>query len=649
MDGTENNEPKQVDLPDCNHFHHSVYEVPRYFLTAREKKSNTLYIISDQENKEPLRLSPDQSQQFVFTADDLILKFNPKLRADRKPDKVEFVDESFSIEGKKDEQGKTKPLPDQFLPVPGYEVKCIRPDILHADSGLQEKFGDIFAHNLNNFEMSLLGWNEIRMKDPFDSSSTGAENRIFMLPPSDSKCYVKSRNYVVPYGWKFVPKAYSEGSMHSALVANGSDLRNSATKTQSIKASAKGGCALVSGRVSFNYNSELGHTEEKMYDKEVMHSEHTYFVSVHTLVLDKSNVRLSTEHAAGRLTGFLPDIREYDKGRKRGVEIFSRYGTHYADAICYGARGRARQTYTKETMSKLLQDCKKIGWGVEAKLSVKIQGYSGGIGGGYSKADADDDSSKISKTQNSEDSEYSCIGGSACTVSGHVEGVDQHCVPVLLDLRPITELLAPPFFDDYEMTVNARRRLEADLKNYLVGKKPKEVDVFHYLSLTFLQPEGEVHNAYNVPPGFQLGPFRSDKAAVKIGSSKSNFQLPEFTGKDGALVKQAFCYPGNKTDHQIFVEFILPAQAQPGKQKPVWWYGPDEHPLIPYQGHWPLLEMKLAFALDDKQLLSEEGVKGTFVMPSIRVCDLRHWSTVLDLTIKFPVILKCTSSEHFGH
>jgi hypothetical protein len=134
MDGTENNEPKQVDLPDCNHFHHSVYEVPRYFLTAREKKSNTLYIISDQENKEPLRLSPDQSQQFVFTADDLILKFNPKLRG-RKPDKIKFLDESFSIEG------KTKPLPDQFLPVPGYEAKCIRPDVLDADIGLQETFG----------------------------------------------------------------------------------------------------------------------------------------------------------------------------------------------------------------------------------------------------------------------------------------------------------------------------------------------------------------------------------------------------------------------------------------------------------------------------------------------------------------------------
>jgi hypothetical protein len=37
MDGTENDEPKQADLRDYGQYHHSVYEVPRYFLTTREK------------------------------------------------------------------------------------------------------------------------------------------------------------------------------------------------------------------------------------------------------------------------------------------------------------------------------------------------------------------------------------------------------------------------------------------------------------------------------------------------------------------------------------------------------------------------------------------------------------------------------------
>jgi Concanavalin A-like lectin/glucanases superfamily/MAC/Perforin domain len=372
MNGTESDEPKQADLPDCDQYHHSVYEAPRYFLTTREKKSNGLYIISDQENKEPLRLSPNESQQFVFAADGIILQFNMELRKLKLEDRVQqALRESFSIEG------KNAKLPDQFLPVPGFAPKCYRPAILEEDSGAVEKFGDIFTHNPNNFDKSLLGWNEVHMKDPFDSSSTGAENKIFMLPPSSSKHYVKINNYVIPHGWKFLQMAFSEGSMHSALVANGSDLRQSATKTASIKGNVKGGCAFVSGNVSFNYNSQLGNTEENMYTKEVMHSQHTYFVSVHTLVLDKSNVRLSTEQSAGRLAGFVPTIHDYAKGRKSSTEIFNTYGTHYAHAICYGARGRARQTYTKETMSALLQECKKIGWGVEAKLSVKIPGYTG--------------------------------------------------------------------------------------------------------------------------------------------------------------------------------------------------------------------------------------------------------------------------------
>ena len=52
---------------------------------------------------------------------------------------------------------------------------------------------------------------------------------------------------------------------------------------------------------------------------------------------------------------------------------------------------------------------------------------------------------------------------------------------MLLDLRPVQYLLAPPFFDTYEMTVNVRRRLMNDLMNYLAGEElPSKVDVFHY-------------------------------------------------------------------------------------------------------------------------------------------------------------------------
>ena len=88
----------------------------------------------------------------------------------------------------------------------------------------------------------------------------------------NTKCYVKTLNQVVPFGFKLRLTSFAEGSMHSSLIANGSDLRTAATKTSSIKGNVKGGCAFVSANVSFNYNSELGDTEEDMYnnDKNVL-------------------------------------------------------------------------------------------------------------------------------------------------------------------------------------------------------------------------------------------------------------------------------------------------------------------------------------------------------------------------------------------
>ena len=127
--------------------------------------------------------------------------------------------------------------------------------------------------------------------------------------------------------------------MHSSLIANGSDLRTAATKTSSIKGNVKGGCAFVSANVSFNYNSELGDTEEDMYNNDKTYSQHTFFVTTHTMVLDKPNVRFNGK---GELKGFWPAIHEYAKGKTSGAEIFSslRYALRTRD-LFWGARASA--------------------------------------------------------------------------------------------------------------------------------------------------------------------------------------------------------------------------------------------------------------------------------------------------------------------
>ena len=372
------------------------------------------------------------------------------------------------------------------------------------------------------------------------------------------------------------------------------------------------------------------------------------------MVLDKPNVRFNGK---GELKGFWPAIHEYAKGKTSGAEIFSSYGTHYAHAICFGARGRARETYTKETMSTLLQNCKKIGWGAEAKISANIAGFKGGVGGGYSQQDANDDSNKISATQDAKDSSYSCIGSSSCNSCGEGQVSDQHAVPVLLDLRPVTDLLAPPFFDTYEMTVNVRRRLMNDLMNYLAGEElPSKVDVFHYLSLSFLRPLGFYQDSPDDPHPGRLREMPgglhhcSDPISVKVaGSSGSGketlLEFPNFSfaHKAPPPIKQVFCCSGNNTDNQVFVELIPNPDDfwTYDAQGPLREYSKDSHVVEPV--------MKLEFTLDDKRLVSTEGVTGTFVLP---ITDLRltfegdepaglpDERGMPTFVLKFPVVLR---------
>lgn len=480
------------------------------------------------------------------------------------------------------------------------------------------------------------------MPDPFDSSHTGASNYIFDKPPDKSRCYVQAFGFAVPYGFKFVQTSFAEGRMHSALIANGSDLRSAATTSKSIKANVKGGCAFVSASLAFNYNSELGNTEEDMYNNEVMHSQHTFFSTLYTLVLDKPNVRFSGK---GSFKGFWPDIHEYAKGKTSGAEIFANYGTHYAHAISFGARGKAQHSYTKETMSTMLQNCKKLGWGAEAKVSGKIGGFKGGVGGGYSQEDKADDMKKIDATTDFQEGTYECVGSSSCNSSGEAHAVDQTAVPVLVDLRPITELVAPPLFDTYEMTVNVRRRLIADLMIYLAGKEPSTVDVFHFLSLSFSRPRVFYQSDpahLEEFPGWGVFTCSSPISVKVTGSSNGGKETPlqfqnfSFAQEAPPPIKQAFCYSGPKTDHQVCVEFTLP---NTWSYKPM--TGDDDWDARVSPEDYPPREMKLEFALDDERLLSAEGVSGTFMLPATKVT----WEgqTVPDkppVIIRFPVVLR---------
>jgi hypothetical protein len=166
------------------------------------------------------------------------------------------------------------------------------------------------------------------------------------------------------------------------------------------------------------------------------------------------------------------------------------------------------------------------------------------------------------------------------------------------------------------------------------------VDVFHYLSLNFLQPRAEVPGGRGFPARFI---FRSHLPAdVRVSGSPSGekdrdlrFQLKPFVGEQQMLLKQAFCHSGSKTNHQIFIEFTLPNGTA---EQPGWRFGSETAAATPVVDAAQV--MKLNFALDDERLNSKEGLTETFVLST------KVWSVMFDkprqtdLILKFPVVLK---------
>jgi hypothetical protein len=177
------------------------------------------------------------------------------------------------------------------------------------------------------------------------------------------------------------------------------------------------------------------------------------------------------------------------------------------------------------------------------------------------------------------------------------------------------------------MTVNVRRKLESDLKKYLAGKKPREVDVFQYLSLNFSQPG--VFKPDNLREALRVdGPYISnDTHTVKVtGSSNSgnaivfdfdrfsfDFDDPSEAPATPIVKRRTFCLKGDhfKGDHEVCVEFTVSL---------LWGFKNLAFSSLP-DGDERTLTLK--FALDDERLLSPQGVSGTFEL--INFCGGDGW------------------------
>ena len=324
-----------------------------------------------------------------------------------------------------------------------YEVAKRRPE----PKGMSQSFGSVFAKKLEQFEAVRVGY-DITGMDLRDLQTTGDAVYLFDLPAFSSHRYSAPGDHVVPYGWRLARDNHKDQSIRSRVISSSRELNDAVTETLGYDV----GADLLGVKIGSS-GSESGTTEDgRLYANELATSIHTSMYTRFAYVLDKVNVDLSRP--------FYRAVSEVQKSRDF-TRFFKTVGTHYPNSTTFGSKGTLFSTYTKQSLMQLHNEGVDVRSGVRFGISEQWDGLEAGGDLGVDRETARRHHASYTRIVGTDNVHYHCAG-----YCSHGEPSAEQLVPVLFDLRPISELLAPPFFSDREIIVELRQQVEAALRSY---------------------------------------------------------------------------------------------------------------------------------------------------------------------------------------
>lgn len=142
--------------------------------------------------------------------------------------------------------------------------------------------------------------------------------------------------------------------------------------------------------------------------------------------------------------------------------LIRRFGTHYAYAVTYGANAKMTQDISEEAFQTVLAETEGDHREAEARyLGSSIGGFDESMRSGV-----DETSGQIGN----EGGRFVAVGGNGSWDSGGYARGDR-VAPILLDLRPLDELLNPINFPDQpDIYTRVRAELAQSINRYLAGQ-----------------------------------------------------------------------------------------------------------------------------------------------------------------------------------
>lgn len=370
--------------------------------------------------------------------------------------------------------------------------------------------------NANSIGYDLFSMNPNLMEE----GNKGERAKVFVSPHDRGVPWYKDdASIVAPLGYSVVDQQRSTTSWQNTVFAS----RKEMLESWGVRVGVQGGWGgdVGTGLVpSWNVGVSGGYGEDfskNRYEENVEVNSRSYAMK-YTLAVDRLYLRLHDQ--------FVRDVNKLVTEEMTTDAFLNTYGTHYPHGVTYGGMCNFSQKLDRkvveEMQSKNFDIATSIRYGDPHTPTFQFD-----ASGDYGKTEGS--MSDFTK----EKAKLTAVGftptGAADPRGFQSQVQMDSAVPILMDLRPIYELLSPIYFNDPAVYLDVRFKLQ----NALVARARK------------LQDDFRNGNGYAYASGVQFKPTEPKPAPkpttngtlhVKLYSVKANFDEaePDFFGKISA-------------------------------------------------------------------------------------------------------------------
>jgi MAC/Perforin domain len=349
----------------------------------------------------------------------------------------------FSLLNNRQGDGASLSL-DGFLKLVPFEFK----EPVNTGEDKRDSWESTFVNpeQIKNWFYSFAGFDITQMNPINFGDMEGIRAPVFARPGPDNADYKSTGE------GRFSPAQLFFKPLFSAETENTVQISNSERELQTSVSRSLGANIGLEGVGGLSGSHSMTKQFENMSQTSYQTGYGESRVLHYALVQDKARMKLA-ESFSNDVSRLLQNI-----GNPAAFESFIRkYGTHYPYAITYG--GKVHVQFRKKLTAR------KAAQSTTEETKIEAEGVVEGVKAGGNFSFGNTDGSKVGSETGIEVTKTVVVGGRGSATLDGFE-IQDTVVPIYTDLRPLSDLLSPLFFDDDKITDVLQPALASAIETY---------------------------------------------------------------------------------------------------------------------------------------------------------------------------------------